>query len=78
MVLPDVQSYDRRFTSNNFNYSLLVAPSFANGGNLFILPMCVCMCVCVYIYKLVYIYKHTYINLKQTKYNKNKNFIFLN
>jgi len=26
------------FTSNNFNYSLLVAPSFANGGNLFVLP----------------------------------------
>ena len=23
----------------NFNYSLLVAPSFANGGNLFILPI---------------------------------------
>ena len=28
-----------RFTSNNFNYSLLVAPSFANGGNLFVLPI---------------------------------------
>ena len=25
--------------SNNFNYSLLVAPSFANGGNLFVLPI---------------------------------------
>ena len=28
-----------RFTSNNFNYNLLVAPSFANGGNLFVLPI---------------------------------------
>ena len=28
-----------RFTSNNFNYSLLVAPSFANGRNLFVLPL---------------------------------------
>ena len=28
-----------RFTSNNFNYSLLMAPSFANGGNLFVLPI---------------------------------------
>ena len=26
-----------RLTSNNFNYSLLMAPSFANGGNLFVL-----------------------------------------
>jgi len=28
-----------RFTSNNFNYNLLVAPSFANGENLFVLPI---------------------------------------
>jgi len=28
-----------RFTSNNFNYSLLVAPSFANDGNLFVFPI---------------------------------------
>jgi len=28
------------FISNNFNYSLLVAPSFVNGGNLFVLPIC--------------------------------------
>ena len=28
-----------RFTLNNFNYSLLVVPSFANGGNLFVLPI---------------------------------------
>ena len=27
------------FTSNNFNYNLLVVPSFANGGNLFVLPI---------------------------------------
>ena len=27
-----------RFTSNNFNYNLLVAPSFAN-GNLFVFPI---------------------------------------
>ena len=27
------------FTLNNFNYNLLVAPSFANGGNLFVLPI---------------------------------------
>ena len=26
-----------RFTSNNLNYSLLVVPSFANGGNLFVI-----------------------------------------
>ena len=36
MVLPDVQSMIYRFISNNFNYSLLVTPSFANGGNLFV------------------------------------------
>ena len=39
MVLPDVQPYIGRFTSNNFNCSLLVVPSFANGGNLFVLPI---------------------------------------
>jgi len=38
MVLPDVQPYIGRFTSNNFNCSLLVV-AFANGGNLFVLPI---------------------------------------
>jgi len=38
MVLPDVQSYDMSFY-NNFNYNLLMAPSFANGENLFVLPI---------------------------------------
>jgi len=39
MMLPDVQSYDMSFYIKQFYYSLLIAPSFANGGNLFVHPI---------------------------------------
>ena len=39
-MLPDVQSYDMSFYIKQFKLQfIIVTPSFANGGNLFVLPI---------------------------------------